>query len=188
MQPYTYLIGWKTLNLFYYGVRYSKNCHPDDLFVTYYTSSNTVKSLFKKHGKPDVIQIRRLFIDPTSALAWEQKILRRLKIPHNPIFLNKGFGGTSIAGLPGVRKFYKVYNPMLDNQARDNAIEKLSKSRKKLGLGLKSAKYLKPQCGVNNPMKNADVIDRYRKLITGRKMKTNPDGTRSWYYPNKKEP
>lgn len=38
--PYTYLIGWSKHNIWYYGKRTAKNCHPNDFWVTYFTSSN----------------------------------------------------------------------------------------------------------------------------------------------------
>ena len=62
--PYTYLIGWKSLNLWYYGVRISKNCNPSDLWVTYFTSSKYVAETVKTHGDPDVVQIRKIFDNP----------------------------------------------------------------------------------------------------------------------------
>ena len=67
--PYTYLIGWSKLNTWYYGSRfalksnclYETGCHPDDLFVTYFTSSKYVKNFIKLNGNPDIIQIRKTF-------------------------------------------------------------------------------------------------------------------------------
>ena len=43
--PYTYLIGWSNLGKWYYGVQYGKGVHPDNLWVTYFTSSSVVKKL-----------------------------------------------------------------------------------------------------------------------------------------------
>ena len=31
-KPYTYLIGWSTLNKYYYGVQFNKKANPDDLW------------------------------------------------------------------------------------------------------------------------------------------------------------
>ncbi len=92
--PYTYLVGWSTLNKWYYGVRFSKNCHPSDLWVNYFTSSNTVAKFRKKHGEPDVIEIRKIFTDVSSAIEWEAKVLKRLKIfEHQDVWLNKNIAG-----------------------------------------------------------------------------------------------
>lgn len=89
MKPYTYLIGWSTLNLFYYGVRFSKNCHPNDLFKSYFTSSLEVKRTIKEHGNPDIIQIRKTFKTALEARAWEHNVLRRMKVVESVKWLNK---------------------------------------------------------------------------------------------------
>lgn len=101
--PYTYFIAWtdKTTNLIvacYYGVRYSKNCHPDDLWITYFTSSEYVQDYRELHGKPDIIQVRKIFVNNnnvSNALAWEEKVLRRMKSVNSPVFLNRGNSGKS---------------------------------------------------------------------------------------------
>jgi hypothetical protein len=57
--PYTYVIGWSSLQKYYYGVRYAKNCNPLDLWVSYFTSSKRVAHYREKFGEPDIIQIRK---------------------------------------------------------------------------------------------------------------------------------
>ncbi len=59
--PYTYIIGWSLYNKYYYGVRYAKNCNPNDLWKTYFTSSKYVKEFRNNHGEPDIIQVRKTF-------------------------------------------------------------------------------------------------------------------------------
>ena len=87
--PYTYLIGWSKLNKFYYGVRYSKNCRPTDLWVSYFTSSKYVKSFANQNGKPDIIQIRKTFEDKNKARLWEEKVLKKMKVLEKDNWLNK---------------------------------------------------------------------------------------------------
>jgi len=87
--PYTYLIGWSEHDLYYYGVRYANNCHPSDLWVTYFTSSKYVASYIEKYDEPDVIQIRKTFPTKIKAKLWEDKVLRRLDVASNPKFINK---------------------------------------------------------------------------------------------------
>lgn len=87
--PYVYLIGWSTLNKWYYGVRYAINCHPTDLWKTYFTSSKYVDDFYKEHGAPDVVEIRKTFQTVTEATSWEEKVLRRMKVVENDIWLNK---------------------------------------------------------------------------------------------------
>lgn len=86
---YTYLIGWSKFNKFYYGVRFSKNCRPEDLWVSYFTSSKYVKSFAKQYGKPDIIQIRKTFENKNKARLWEEKVLRKMKVVEKDNWLNK---------------------------------------------------------------------------------------------------
>lgn len=91
--PYTYLIGWSQHSKYYYGVRYAKNCTPSDLWVTYFTSSKLVQDMRLKHGEPDIIQVRRTFEDRDSAVFWEQKVLSKLDVINNPLWLNQNIAG-----------------------------------------------------------------------------------------------
>jgi hypothetical protein len=111
-QPYTYLIGWTAQNKWYYGVRYAKvhkclyetGCHPDELWITYFTSSKVVENFISKHGDPDVIQIRKTFSDEDSAVKWEKKVLKRLDVVHKNEWLNESDGEairTSLASNAG---------------------------------------------------------------------------------------
>jgi hypothetical protein len=87
--PYTYLIGWSCHALYYYGVRYAKNCNPNDLFVTYFTSSNVVKNKINELGMPDIIRVRKTFKNSYKAKIWESKVLRRIKAVSRIDFLNR---------------------------------------------------------------------------------------------------
>ena len=49
--PYTYFIKWSAQNIWYYGVEYgfySKTANPNNLWVTYFTSSKLVKEVIEK--------------------------------------------------------------------------------------------------------------------------------------------
>lgn len=94
--PFTYLVGWSSHSLFYYGVRYADGCHPNNLWNTYFTSSDYVKSTRQKLGEPDVIQVRKVFSSKKEASQWEVRVLRRLKIHENNKFLNKQVNGNWI--------------------------------------------------------------------------------------------
>jgi hypothetical protein len=86
---YTYLIGWKTHNKFYYGVRFSKKSDPAELWVNYFTSSKHVKSFAKEYGAPDIIQIRKVFEDVNKARLWECKVLTKMNVIVTDKWLNK---------------------------------------------------------------------------------------------------
>lgn len=89
---YTYLIKCTVNNKFYYGVRWANKFPPsEDLWVKYFTSSKIVKSLIKEYGKEAFIfEIRKVFAKKNEAIAWEEKVLRRLNVLKLPdIWLNK---------------------------------------------------------------------------------------------------
>lgn len=94
--PFTYLVGWSSHSLFYYGVRYADGCHPNNLWNTYFTSSDYVKSTRQKLGEPDVIQVRRVFSSKKEASRWEMRVLQRMKIFENAKFINRQINGNWI--------------------------------------------------------------------------------------------
>jgi len=89
MIPFTYLIGWSKLNKYYYGVRFARACKPEDLWSTYFTSSNYVKEFRTINGEPDVIEVRKTFKTSQAAMYWEHKVLKKLKVYNNTKWLNK---------------------------------------------------------------------------------------------------
>ena len=88
-QPYTYLIGWKDQQKYYYGVRYAKNCFPGDFWIKYFTSSPAVTAMRVEHGDPDIIQIRKTFSTKEQARRWETRVLTRMNVVIREDFLNK---------------------------------------------------------------------------------------------------
>lgn len=151
--PYTYLIGWKNINKFYYGVRYAKKCSPSDLWVTYFTSSNVVKAFCQKHGNPDIIEVRRTFNTQLKAREHEEKVLRRLNCAKRKDFLNVCNGKaipSELASHPGEQHYMfgkkhteetkeKMRKPK-SNQHKTN----LSNAAKKRWIGV-------DRSGINNP-------------------------------------
>lgn len=182
MKAFTYLIGWKSLNKFYYGVRYSKNCSPGDLWKTYFTSSKYVQAFREINGEPDIIEVRRIFNNKKSAIIWEQKVLSRLKVPFNDSFLNRnvgGYYGDVDYSMRSLKNNNFINNNPMKNPASRN---KLSDTRKSRRLGVNSSKYLPKLRGDLNPMRNPEIIQKYKNKITGRKRKYRSDGTWFWSY------
>lgn len=87
--PYTYLIGWSSLDLYYYGRRTAHGCNPSDLFESYFTSSKSVKSYMEQYGTPDIIIVRQTFEDPADCIKWECKVLHRLDVKNHIRMINK---------------------------------------------------------------------------------------------------
>ncbi|QIG70688.1 hypothetical protein EVB91_137 [Rhizobium phage RHph_I1_18] len=100
-QPYTYLIGWSRINKWYYGVRFAEHskclyetgCHPDELWVTYFTSSRDVAYYRKQYGEPDIIEVRKTFDDPLKAQRWEQRFLTKVNALYDDRWLNRSICG-----------------------------------------------------------------------------------------------
>lgn len=91
---YTYLIKNHTTNTFYYGVKYGKDADPKQFWIKYFTSSRYVKELIKQYGKDDFsFEIRKTgFTSRESALKWEHKVLRRMKVLERTDFINRDLG------------------------------------------------------------------------------------------------
>lgn len=100
--PYTYLIGWSKHNKWYYGVEYGAKkdppANPQNLWTTYFTSSNVVAELRERLGEPDIIQVRQVFDTGTTeqrmsrAIKWEKKVLGRVGITESQ-WINGRIGG-----------------------------------------------------------------------------------------------
>jgi len=87
--PFTYLLKHIPTNKYYYGVRFKKGCHPNDLWIKYFTSSKKVKGLIKRYGKKSFIfEIRKTFKTQQEAINWENKVLKRMKVIYRDDFLN----------------------------------------------------------------------------------------------------
>lgn len=93
--PFTYLISWSKLNISYYGVRYKKTCHPDDLWKNYFTSSTPLKEFRKLNGEPDIIKVEFVFDTSKEARDYEEYFLTKIDAAHNPNWINLHNGGTN---------------------------------------------------------------------------------------------
>lgn len=89
MKPFTYLVKCIPTNQVYYGVRYASNCHPDQLWNTYFTSSKRVHALIEQYGTENFqFQVRKTFSTAEEAVRWETKVLSRLNAAESDIWLN----------------------------------------------------------------------------------------------------
>lgn len=90
-QPFTYIVGWTTHNIYYVGVRYAKGCSPEDLGTTYFTSSKVIKPLWAKE-EPDFKCIYP-FETREEALAFEETLQREFNVLKSKQFANKAIRG-----------------------------------------------------------------------------------------------
>ena len=162
--PYTYLIGWTSKDLWYYGVRYANNCNPNELFVSYFTSSVYVKEIINTLGVPDVIEVRKIFNNKTKARQWEHKVLTRLDVINKSKWLNKT---NNISFSPEICRDSKLgsKNPMFNKKGKLHpwfGKQHTNETKKKISLshiGTKNAMYNKkhkrvicPHCHKEGPI------------------------------------
>jgi len=94
MQPYTYHLYHKPTGKHYYGVRTAKDCHPDELWVTYFSSSKIVNFMIEEYGIDSFdYKIRKIFETAEEALEWEMKFLFRIDAATKDNWLNRHNGG-----------------------------------------------------------------------------------------------
>jgi hypothetical protein len=167
--PYTYLIGWKKQNKYYYGVRFAKHCHPDELWKTYFTSSKYVKSFKNNFGDPDVIEIRKIFDDSTKARIWETNVLKKMNVVSDEKWLNKtdNVSIDPISALKGTmthkgRKRSEETKKKMRIPKSESAKKNMSAARKKL-----IANGYIP----NNPALREDVRNKMSDSAKQRKLK-----------------
>jgi len=93
--PYSYFLYHRPTGLKYYGIKHAKNCHPSQLWKSYFSSSTIVKNLIKEYGTDSFdFYIRKTFETSSQALLWEHKVLRRLNAANRPDWINRHNGGT----------------------------------------------------------------------------------------------
>ncbi len=89
--PYSYFVKWSNINVWYYGIEYSKItkiANPKNLWNTYFTSSKTVWEYRKLFGEPDIIKVSKIFKTRDEAIRHETKFLNRVNAKRNKNSLN----------------------------------------------------------------------------------------------------
>ena len=112
--PYTYFIRWNDLDINYYGRRTAKGCHPEEFFISYFTSSKYVEDVIAEYGMPDIIKIHKIFADIDSCCHQEYKFLSRLNVAENLRWLNQTNGDLKWNNVGG----YKLTEKTLSNMRK----------------------------------------------------------------------
>jgi hypothetical protein len=169
-QPYTYCITHISTGLKYYGVRYARNCSPNDLWVKYFSSSRIVQNIIRKDGASSfAAEIRKTFSTKKEALLWEEKVLRRLKVIENPNWLNQSISSKKFYNKGG----YKLSEATINKKKGENHYScRLKKENKPNPLiGLKRSETTKialsiSKLGSNNPRSTScELYDNHGQLI-----------------------
>lgn len=99
MNPFTYHLYHKPTDQHYYGVRYKKGCSPDELWVSYFSSSPVVHQLIEQYGADSFVpSVRKLFETNEEAVAYETKFLTKVDAQHNDKWLNRHNGRADFIG------------------------------------------------------------------------------------------
>jgi hypothetical protein len=172
--PYTYRIGWSKINRHYYGVRYANGCHPDDFWVSYFTSSEFVKEIRSIHGEPDIIQIRKVFDCPNKAYDWETKVLKRGRFSKNPKWINKSDNNGRFSHIGST--FTEEHRKKLSNAKRGKKIS--AEHKRKLHEGSRKANALRDYGegtfkGKKHTAESIDKMKASRALLDEAQVKNN---------------
>lgn len=123
---FTYVLGWSNHQKYYYGVRYKETATLESLGTTYFSSSKYVKEFIEQNGKPDLIQIRKVFASAKLAKKCEDRAL--LVVMKHPNWLNRTNNNTfknvviddqikkSISNAKIGKKLGKFYNNGIDTK------------------------------------------------------------------------
>ena len=151
MIPYTYLLHHKPTDTFYYGVRWAKNCHPDEFWVKYFTRSSKMVPLLRTLFGDDSFEfeIRKVFDNSKKAVEWKYKVLRRMKVLKHPEkWLNRTDNKSIVydvhpmSGKPNkvLAERNKIDNPMNDMKNRMFGKDNAAYGRTPWNLGLPGMK------------------------------------------------
>lgn len=160
--PYTYLIGWSYANLYYYGRRTAKGCHPEDLWNTYFTSSKEVEQL-RMEGEPDIVEIRYIFDSVDKCRDMEDRVLKYTNAAKLYNWLNRSNGGRNFYGDKEAAK--KGAATRRKNGTDILGAQKATDTKRKSGayieLGIKMSeirkiKYWAVNLGITNEMRIAE--------------------------------
>lgn len=99
MKPFTYHLYHKPTGQHYYGVRYKKGCSPDELWVSYFSSSPIVHQLIEQYGKDSFVPtVRKVFKSVNEAILYETRFLTKVNAQNNTKWLNRHNGRADFVG------------------------------------------------------------------------------------------
>lgn len=163
-QPYIYLIGWSKHDRWYVGARYCKGAHPNDLWSSYFTSSQYVTAFRYVFGEPDVIKTFPV-PDKDAALVREDVVQFYMDAVKSPRYLNRGRGGHKFKRPPWgtPRPGNKNRGPMSDEQrakckASHNTPEAIANHRAANSGRVYSDETRKKMSDAKTYMKNPDFV------------------------------
>lgn len=93
MKPFAYLIRSKLDGKLYYGIRFSNDADPSQLWTTYFTSSKEIRAKVKKYGPESfTAEVRKVFETAEQAINWESRFLTRINAASRDDWMNRSNG------------------------------------------------------------------------------------------------
>jgi predicted nucleic acid-binding Zn ribbon protein len=170
---YTYYLYHIPTQVHYYGCRYAVGCDPNDLGITYFSSSTKVHKLIELYGKDSfTYEVRKIFgNEPIMAQEYEKKVLRRLKVLYRDNWLNDNIGGIfNLTRVQIEQKVHKQKNTIAKNKQiiADTGINPRARTGLCANCGvdiLKRRKYCSKRCaGVSNGAIRGNLSKEKAKL------------------------
>lgn len=190
--PFSYHLYHIPTQKHYYGIKFSKGCHPDMLWKTYFSSSKIVKMLISEHGLESfIVKIRKTFKNAESALLWEHKVLRRINAAARDEWINRHNGGKTFRA------------PMNHSEETKNAIKSKmigrtysEETKRKMGDAAKQREASRRASGWRPPSESIlkATATRQSRIVAGEinpysaernlKMSASKTGTKRVYLPD----
>jgi hypothetical protein len=190
--PFSYYLYHKPTKQHYYGIKFSKGCHPDMLWTTYFSSSSIVKQLIIEYGVSSFeYQIRKTFDSGKSALLWEHKVLRRLKAAERKDWINRHNGGSKFRGPEhhSPQTIEKFRKKLIGQKRSEESKERYRISAKKREEKRRSVGWKMPSEAIDRAVKTrqekikSGIINPYSKE-RNKKMSESKKGTKRHYLPD----
>lgn len=185
--PFSYYLFHKPTKKHYYGIRFAKNCCPDDLWTKYFSSSIIVKKLISDYGADSFhVEIRKVFENSEQALLWEHKVLRRLNASANTDWINRHNGSNKFRA---PTEHSAATKEIL--RKRITGIKRSASTKAKQSVSAKSREAKRRANGWTMPVENVErrakaqrgvprspeMVAKMRASKTGAKRKYLSDGT-----------
>ena len=91
--PFTYYLYHNPTRKHYYGARWAKNCGPDTLWNSYFSSCRDIHELIKQYGVDSFnVRVMRVFNTGEEARMWEHKFIKRVKAVESDEWINRSNG------------------------------------------------------------------------------------------------
>jgi hypothetical protein len=185
--PFSYYLFHKPTGKHYYGIRFAKNCCPDDLWTKYFSSSVIVKKLIAEYGADSFhTEVRKVFDNSSAALLWEHKVLRRLNASANPNWINRHNGSNkfrapaahSAATKETLRKKITGMKRSATTKAKHSATAKLREAKRRSeGWKMPSEDVKRRADAKRGVPRTPEMVAKMRATKKGTKRQYLPDGT-----------